>query len=169
MQELFNENIIADSILIGSSSFKIYRDISIARDKRNRVGSYPHQAIAKIPVPVQIKKIILSNTFVEYKERNPRSNQAGKVQFFNTHATVTNLTNNKEAISKNNVMTADIQSSFLNKAPLKVTWQFYLGHPKGRFDVKGNLGSLAFADASVITEPMGPAKLEEGQFKKPSL
>lgn len=165
MQELFNENIIADSMLIGSASFKIYRDISIARDNRNRVGSYPHQALFKIPVPVQIKKIILSNTFVEYKEKNPRSNQAGKVQFFNTYASITNLTNDKEAIAKNNIMTADIQSSFLNKAPLKVTWQFYLGHPKGKFDVKGNLGSMALTDASVLTEPMGPAKLEEGNLK----
>ena len=165
MQELFNENIIADSILIGACSFKIYRDLSIPRDKRNRVGSYPHQAITNIPVTLQIKKVILSNTFVEYKEKNPRSNQAGKVQFFNTYATITNLTNDKEAISKNNIMTADIQTSFLNKAPLKATWHFYLGHPKGRFDVKGNLGSMAFADASVITEPMGPAKLEEGRLK----
>jgi hypothetical protein len=165
MQELFNENIIADSILIGSASFKIYRDISIPRDKKNRVGTYPHQAITNIPVPVQINKVILSNTFVEYKEKNPRSNQAGKVQFFNTYATITNLTNDKDAIDKNKIMTVDIQSSFLNKAPLKVTWQFYLGHPKGRFDLKGNLGGMAFADASVITEPMGPAKLEDGRLK----
>jgi len=165
MQELFNENIIADSILVGACSFKIYRDLSIPRDKRNRVGSYPHQVIANIPVPLQIKKIVFSNMFVEYKEKNPRSNLAGKVQFSNTYATITNLTNDKEAISRNNIMTADIQSSFLNKAPLKVTWHFYLGHPNGRFDLKGNLGSMDFADASVITEPMGPAKLEEGRLK----
>lgn len=165
MQELFNENMIADSVLIGSASFKVYRDISIVRDKKNRVGSYPHQAMAKIPIAVQIKKVILANTFVEYKEKNPRSNQAGKVQFYNTYATITNLTNDKEAISKNNIMTADIQSVFLNKAPLRVTWQFYLQHPKGRFNVKGHLGSMSFEEASIVTEPMGPAKLEDGRLK----
>jgi hypothetical protein len=165
MQELFNENIIADTILIGSASFKIYRDLSIVRDKKNRVGSYPHQVIADIPIPVHIKKIILGNTFVEYKEKNPRTNQAGKVQFHDVYATITNLTNDKNAIKENNIMTAGVTTKFLNKAPLKVTWQFYLQHPKGRFDVKGSLGGIPFRDASSITEPMGPAKLEDGQLK----
>ena len=165
MPELFNEQIIADSIHIKSASFKVYRDLSIPRDKKNRVGLYPHQALGKIPVLIKIKKIVLPNTFVEYKEKNPRSNQAGKVQFYNTHATLTNVTNDKEAIRDNNTLTAAIATKFLNKATLNVVWQFYLKHPKGRFDVKGNLGPMLFADASVVTEPMGPAKLEEGRVK----
>jgi len=164
MPELFNEQIIADSIYIKTASLKIYRDVSIPRDKKNRVGWYPHQVLEKIPVPIKIKKIILPNAFVEYKEKNPRSNQAGKVQFYNTQTTLTNVTNDKEAIRENNTLTAAIATRFLNKAALNVVWQFYLGHPKGRFDVKGNLGPMLFADASVVTEPMGPAKLEEGRL-----
>ena len=113
MPELFNEHIIADSIHIGSASFKIYRDLSIPRDKKNRVGSYPHQALGKIPVPVRVKKIVLPNAFVEYKEKNPRTNQAGKVQFFNTYATLTNVTNDKNAIQENNTLTAAIRTKFL--------------------------------------------------------
>jgi hypothetical protein len=164
MQELFNENIIADSILVASSSFKIYRDLSRPRDKKNRVGFYPHQEIAKIPLPVQIKKIILVNAFVEYKEKNPRTNQAGKVQFHDVYATITNLTNDKNTIKENNVMTADISTKFLNKAPLKTKWQFYLQHPRGKFDIKGSLGGIPFQEANSITVPMGPAKLEDGRL-----
>ena len=164
MPELFNENVIADSITIGSGSFKIYRDLSIARDNKSRIGSYPHQVIAKIPIPVKTKKIILANTFVEYKEKNPRSNQAGKVQFHDVSATITNLTNNKDAITENNIMTADISAKFLNQAPLKTNWQFYLLHPKGRFDVKGELGSMTLQNVNPVTEPMGPAKIEQGQL-----
>ena len=100
MPELFNEQIIADSVHIKTASLKIYRDVSIPRDKKNRVGLYPHQALEKIPVPIKIKKIVLPNSFVEYKEKNPRTNQAGKVQFYNTHATLTNVTNDKDAIQR---------------------------------------------------------------------
>jgi hypothetical protein len=159
---LFNENIVADSILAGSASFKIYRDLSIVRDKKNRVGTYPHQSIDKIPISVQVKKLILSNTFVEYKEKSKISAQSGKVQFHNVYASITNLTNNNEAIKANNVMTADINTKFMNKTPLKVVWQFYLQHPKGRFHVKGNMGSIAAREVNPITQPMGPAKLEDG-------
>src|SRR6185295_7793975 len=102
MPGLFDEHVTADSIQIGSASLKIYRDLSIPRDKRSRVGSYPHQILEKIPVPVTIKKIVLPGAFVEYKERNPRTTRAGKVQFHNTYATLTNVTNDKQAISKDN-------------------------------------------------------------------
>jgi len=163
-QQLFNENIVADSILAGSASFKIYRDLSIPRDKKNRVGRYPHQLLDNLPVSIRVKKMILSNTFVEYKEKSKITNQSGKVQFHNVYAVITNLTNNKDAIKTNNIMTADISTQFLNKAPLKVVWQFYLQHPKGRFDVKGNMGSITATEANPLTEPMGPAKLEDGQI-----
>lgn len=165
IHQLFNENIVADSIVINSASFKIYRDLSIPRDKKNRVGKYPHQLLDKIPVSVQVKKMILSNTFVEYKEKSKITSQSGKVQFHDVSATITNLTNNKDAVKADNVMRADINTKFLNKAPLKCVWQFYLKHPKGRFDIKGNLGSIAGSDINALIEPMGPAKMEKGQIK----
>ena len=164
MPALFNERVTADSIHIRSASLNVYRDLSIPRDKRSRVGLYPHQMLEKIPVPVTIKKIILPSAFVEYKERNPRTTRAGKVQFHNTYATLTNVTNDKSAIKKNNILTVAINTRFMNMTPLHVVWQFYLAHPKGRFDVKGDLGSIRFADVNVITEPMGPARLEEGKL-----
>ena len=163
--QLFNENIVADSILVSSASFKIYRDLSIPRDKRNRVGKYPHQLVDKIPISILVKKMILSNTFVEYKEKSKITRQSGKVQFHNVSATITNLTNNKDAVKANNVMRADISTKFLNKAPLKVVWQFYLHNPKGRFDIKGNMGNIAGSDVNALIEPMGPAKMEKGQIK----
>lgn len=164
IRQLFNENIIADSMHIGSASFKIYRDLSIPRDKKNRVGTYPHQLLNKTPVSITVKKLILANAFVEYKEKNKITAQSGKVQFHNVYASITNLTNNKDVIKANNVMRADISTKFLNKATLKVVWQFYLQNPRGRFDIKGNMGSIAAIHANPLTEPMGPAKLEDGQI-----
>jgi len=164
MPGLFDEHVTADNIHIGSASLKIYRDLSIPRDKKSRVGSYPHQILEKIPVPVTIKKIVLPGAFVEYKERNPRTTLAGKVQFHNTYATLTNVTNDKQAISKDNIMTAVTRTRFMNMTPFRVVWRFYLGHAKGRFDLKGDLGSFRFADVNVLTEPMGPARLDEGKL-----
>jgi hypothetical protein len=164
IKELFNENIMADSILVGSASLKIYRDLSIPRDRKSRLGTYPHQLIDKLAVSMTVKKVILANTFVEYKEKSKVTNQSGKVQFHNVYAAITNLTNNKDAVKANNIMTADISARFLNKTPLKVVWQFYLQHPKGRFDLKGNMGGIAAIDANALTVPMGPARLEDGQI-----
>jgi hypothetical protein len=162
IRQLFNENIVADSVFIGGASFKIYRDLSIPRDRKSRIGTYPHQLLGKLPVAVNVKTMILRNAFVEYKEKSAITLQSGKVQFHNISATISNVTNNKEAVRANNVMRADISTQFLGKAPMKVVWKFYLQNPKGRFDIKGNLGSITATEINPITEPMGPARLEDG-------
>lgn len=164
LPQLFEENIIADSMLIGSATFKIYRDLAIPRDKKNRLGTYPQQVIQNLPVPFRVGKVILSNGFVEYKERNHITRQSGKVQFYNIYATINNFTNEKKAIAINNVMTAVISSQFLNKTPLRVTWQFYLLDPKGRFDVKGSIGPIDATLLNPLAEPMGPASIKKGHI-----
>ena len=160
---LFDETLKADTLKIGSGSFKIYRDLNIKRDKKNRVGTYPHQSIAKLPIPVYIKRLILQNAFVEYKEVGMVTKKAGQVQFFNSSATISNLTNNRDSIAKNNIMRADIRMSLLNKAPLTTVWNFYLLDKNGKFTVSGTLGKIARAeDLTVLTKPMGPASIEGG-------
>lgn len=162
--KLVDEDVMADSVIITSASFKVYRDLAIKRDKKNRVGTYPHQAVAKLPIPIEIKKVVLKHAFVEYKERSAKTRQAGKVQFYNSNAVITNLTNKKEKIADDNVMTVDIHASFLNRTPINTTWLFYLNNPNGRFDIKGNLGSLDAKDLNELIIPMGPAKIEEGKI-----
>lgn len=62
-------------------------------------------------------------------------------------------------------MTARMNARFLDKTPLKVNWKFYLGNARGRFDVEGSLGSIVAKDVNQLTEPMGPARLEDGRIQ----
>lgn len=162
---LLEEKVNADSMLIRSANFKIYRDLNIPRDNKNRVGDYPHQALQKLPVDIDIRKVILANAFIEYKERNNITKNAGKVQFYDVYATITNLTNNKASIHKNNLMTLVSRSRFLNKTPFNVNWQFRLLDPDGRFSIKGNLGPIDAKELNALTEPMGPARIQKGEIK----
>lgn len=163
-QQLLNEMLLVKQVNVRSSSFKIYRDLSIPRDNKNRVGRYPHQLLDNIPLTIDVRKLVLANSFVEYKERNKISGQAGKVQFHNVQATLTNLTNDKKSIRKSNIMTATINTLFLNTARLHTNWQFYLQHPRGRFDLKGSLAAIEGEKLNPLIEPMGPAKIEKGQI-----
>jgi hypothetical protein len=58
-------------------------------------------------------------------------------------------------------MKAFINSSFLNKTPLKTNWTFYLFHPKGRFDVSGTMGAMEGKDVNPLAEPMGRQVLKK--------
>jgi hypothetical protein len=162
---LLEEEVDADSLVIRSAVFKIYRDLNIPRDKKNRVGDYPHQALQKIPVDIDIRKLVVINSFIEYKERNNITKNSGKVQFYNVYSTITNFTNKKESIRRNNVMTLVSKTSFLNKTPFNVNWKFILRDPEGRFNIKANMGPINANDLNALTEPMGPARMEKGVIK----
>ena len=162
IQRLPDEYIKAETMTIGRSSFRIYRDLARPRDNKNRVGQYPHQVMDDIQLRFNIKKVNVQNSFVEYKERNHITRQSGKVQFYNVNGTITNFTNDKKAANK--VMKAVVNSSFLNKTPLKTNWTFYLFHPKGQFDVAGTIGAIDGEVLNTLAEPMGPASIEEGHL-----
>jgi hypothetical protein len=163
IRRLPDEYLKSETMTIGRSSFKIYRDLARPRDKKNRVGQYPHQVMDDIPLRFNIKRVNVRNSFVEYKERNHITRQSGKVQFYSVNGTITNFTNDKK--SSNKIMRATVNSSFLNKTSLKTDWTFYLFDPKGRFDVSGNIGAIDGQALNLLAEPMGPASIEEGQMK----
>jgi len=162
MQKLSDEYLKAETMAIGRSFFKVYRDLARPRDKKNRVGYYPHQVLDDVPLVFNIKKVKVHNSFIEYKERNHITRQSGQVQFYNVNATMTNFTNDKHAPNK--VMKAFVSSNFLNKTPLRSNWTFYLFNPKGRFDVSGTMGAIDGKDLNALAEPMGPASIKEGRF-----
>ena len=152
----------ADSLIVPNSKFYIYRDGRMPRDKVNRVGQYPHQLIMKIPFPVNIKKGVFDNSFVEYKEVNEKSNKAGRVQFHRVHATMTNVTNERMAIRKNNNLTIDYSAWFLNMAKADVRMTLKIGDKQGRFSVKGNLKGFDANKLNPLIEPLGMARVEKG-------
>ena len=162
IQRLPDEYIKAETMTIGRSSFKVYRDLARPRDKKNRVGQYPHQVMDDIQLRFNIKRVNVQNAFIEYKERNHITRQSGKVQFHNVNGTITNFTNDRKASNK--LMKAVINSRFLNKTPLETNWTFYLFHPKGRFDVAGTVGAIDGQALNTLAEPMGPASIEEGHL-----
>ncbi|HEX6849566.1 MAG TPA: hypothetical protein VF144_21415 [Chitinophagaceae bacterium] len=162
IQKLLDEKFQAETMSIGRSQFKIYRDLAKPRDSKNRVGHYPHQVLDDLPLIFNIGKVNVRNSFIEYKERNHITRQAGHVRFYSVNASITNFTNDKHASNK--VMRASINSNFLNQTPLKTHWTFYLFHPEGRFDVTGSMGAIDGKDVNPLAEPMGPASIEEGRF-----
>lgn len=160
---LFNEVIKADTLSIGSASFKIYRDRSRPEEKKSRVGNYPHQALQRVPVQLNIKKAIVRNSVVEYRERNPVTGKTGKVLFPGTSAVISNITNMKERIRENNQMVLETRGNFVDKVPLSTKWTFYLGSGNGKFAISGELGAADARKYNVLAEPLGPASFKSGR------
>ncbi len=154
----------ADSLIVSESAFRIYRDGTFPRDKLNRVGQYPHQVITKIPFPITIANAVFRRSFIEYKEKNPKTGQSGKVQFNRVTAVLKNITNEKMALKKNDKLLIDFDAHFLDMARVKVNLSLQLGDERGRFTAKGTLGAFDATKLNVITEPLGMARVDRGKI-----
>lgn len=163
-QQLMKKRLVTDSVVVSSASFNIFRDMTRSPDPRSKLGTYPHQKLARIPFPVKIRKIILNNSAVEYKEKGRLLQKTGKVNFDGIRAVISNITNDRTAPDK--IATADIRARFLGRFPVQTSWAFYLFNTNGRFDVKGNLGALNAPAINSITEPLGGIRIKRGRIKR---
>jgi hypothetical protein len=113
-------------------------------------------------VPVYIKKMTLTNGNVMYRERGRLSKQTGDVTFSKINATVDNVTNIKEKIAANNMMTLTASTTFLGVAEINTVWKLSLSSTNGDFSATGTSGHFDATRLSAITEPLGVATIKKG-------
>lgn len=165
MASLMREAIDADSMMVGTGSFHIYRDISYPHDGRNRLKDLPHQQLMRLPLPMNIQFASFRNSYLEYKERNAKSEKSGSVQFHQVSLQVNNLTNDTAVLKKSPVCKVLFRSKFLNQAPVRAVIHFYPLDALGKFTIEGSLGSMPAKAVNALAVPMGLAKIESGNIR----
>jgi hypothetical protein len=162
LARLMLSDVIADTLSIKESNFKVYRDLSYPRDKIVRVGTFPQQLLMEMPFTLSLKKIIVGDAFIEYKEKNPKSDYNGKVQFTHANAIITNITNDPGRIKAGNNCVLNFNARFLDMAPVHVRLNMILNNAKGRFTFSGLMNGFEANKLNVLMEPMGLARIEKG-------
>jgi hypothetical protein len=147
-------------------TLKIYRDRLVRPDSSSKVGKYPQQLLQKIKIPFSIKKVLVKDGMVTYKERSDLSGKAGTVFFKNINGTIANVTNIKELISKNNTLTLDANANFMGVSQLHSVWKLQLNSPNGAFEVSGEAGAFNAPDINPMIEALGMASIKSGKVNK---
>ena len=160
---LMQSNLVADSVVIKEANFKVFRDLSYPRDKVNRVGQFPQQLLMKMPLLATVNKIIVGDAFIEYKEKNPKSDYSGKVQFVHANAVISNITNDPLRVKANSQCKLSFNASFLGMTPMHADVTMFLGNPQGKFLFSGSMKSFDAGKLNDLIEPMGLARIEKGR------
>lgn len=143
---------------------KIYRDRTVAEDLSSKVGKYPHQLLQTVKFPFSIKKMNVKNGMVAYTEKGAISKETGVVFFKNINGTISNVTNIKDMISKNNLLVLDATASFMGVTQIRSVWKLSLN--SGAFDVSGTSGGFNAVSLNSIAEPLGMTSIKKGQINK---
>ncbi len=145
---------------------KIYRDRTITEDLSSKVGKYPHQLLQTIKFPFSIKKLNVKNGMVAYTEKADVSKQTGTVFFKNINGTISNITNIKDLISKDNLLLLDATASFMGVSQVHSVWKLSLNSNNGAFDVSGTAGAFNAVSLNPLIEPLGMASIKNGTVNK---
>ncbi len=163
LEQLQNGSLQAEELRLGSVSLKIFRDLSYPRDKKNRVGTFPHQAIMKVPFPLAIGRLVAGPADIELKQKNPKSDDKGTILFLNSSIDASNITNIKEQLDKDNHLKIKARTKFMGLTSIDADFNLRLGDPNGRFTLKGNATGFNAVKLNDILEPLGLAKVERAK------
>lgn len=164
VQELLNGNLLADELTIKKTSCKIYRDRTYPFKKESKLGHYPQQELQKIPIDVALKKVIVHQGYIEYKEKSPQTGSSGTIVFDNVYATLHNVTNRQRDIRKNGIFTINFNSRLLSSIPLSATLKLYLGNNNGKFTLNGSLKSTDATIFNRLSKPMAMVEINSGNI-----
>jgi hypothetical protein len=147
-------------------TLKVFNDRTVTPNPASKVGKYPHQLLQNVKFPVSIKKVIVKDSYVAYKERGAISEKTGVVFFKNVNGTVNNVTNIKSVIAGNNMMTVNATASFLGVSNIQTNWQLPLNTANGAFTISGTGGSYDATALNPVSEPLGMVAIKKGRFNK---
>ena len=161
---MLHQQLVADTLLLKNASFHVFRDKSYPHDSVDRTHAYPQESIMKLSLPVSIKKIVFNDSYIEYKEKNDKSDSSGKVSFFHVNATLHNVTNMRENLKLNNQMRLNFNASFLNATPFTADIRMRLNDRYGNFRMDAQLGGLNAVTLNPLVKPMALAELDKGKI-----
>ncbi|MEO6491100.1 MAG: hypothetical protein ABIO04_14245 [Ferruginibacter sp.] len=144
----------------------IFNDRTVEANPASKVGKYPHQQLQAIKIPFLIKKLIIKDGYIAYKEKGKLSKQTGIVFFKNSNATITNVTNIKDNITKDNLLKLNANASFMGVSKLQTTWILPLNSSNGEFTVLGSATAFNAEALNTIAEPLGMASIKKGSVNK---
>ena len=163
VKSFFENKLFADSMIISALQFRLYRDLTMKRDRKNRLDKNLQSLLNELPVTTHLGKIIIQNGYLEYKLIGEKTQQPGTLQFSNLFTTIGNFTNDAVMIEKNKVLTVDMNARFLNQSKVNLNWKFYLGRPDGVFDLRGTLNAIDAFQLNPVSRPLAALEFVKGR------
>jgi hypothetical protein len=165
IEKLIRGEIEIKNISTNRTLVKIFRDLSYPIDSISKSGqqlTYPHQVIQKLGFAMKINKFYSNNTLVEYKEKNPKFKNSGRVRFSNSTIVINNISNVQHR--RGEKMTVTFKSNFLDKIPVTGGFTFLLDRwQKGSFTATASVKQTFEASLiNELTQPMALIKIEKG-------
>lgn len=154
---LNGEEFIAEKMTASGGELSVYFDRTLP--PKSKMGNFPNQLIAKLPMNMAIKSFSLANLDLSYTEYNPLSKQTGTIFMDNVSLTASNVSNNTQS-----PLLVNGTALFMHSIPISAAFQFNMASAStGAFSA--SIAAKKPFDGSLINAfsvPLGMMKIERG-------
>ncbi|WP_308992350.1 DUF748 domain-containing protein [Mariniflexile litorale] len=147
------------SVKLVAPNLEVYRDKLLPDDLT--VKSLYSKSLRNLSFNLDLEELKISDGYISYAELVDANNEAGKLFFSQVDATLSHITNLKEA-EKTDIK---IQSKLMDKAPLNLNWSFDVNNKTDDIEVSGSLNNLPAEILNPFFKPNLNA-LTEGTLQK---
>jgi hypothetical protein len=154
------------NLILTNGSVQIFDNPAPGDSTKDNSGSFPPAMLKKLKTDLRIDTIQVNKIGVTYTEYNKKSGQPGSVSFNNISGKFFNITNNKAALQKNNIATAQLQTYFMNYGKLDVQFAFNLTDERTPFTYKGQMTGMDLHKINPVTGPLAMVNIASGSLNK---
>lgn len=128
--------------------------------------NYPHMALKRLEIPIEIDQVSLKNVQLKYAEYNPPSKKIGFVEFKSLAGDILNVTNDSLALIKNNHANASFTTKLMGTGNLNLKIDFNLTSKIGAFSYTGSLSNFNLKGLNPLSKALGLVEIESGQVQQ---
>lgn len=155
----------ASSLVVHGGDFKLFNNPNKSKAFKDKIKSFPNVAIYQLDTRIKIDTVSIKRLNVIYSEHNKKSNMDGSIQFNNTSGTIFNVTNNQEALKKNNLMRLNLTSYFMNRGKLETAFVWNMTDPNATYSYSGHLNPMELSAVNMAIMPFAQVKITSGTLK----
>jgi len=163
---LRDQKLYAGTMDLANASVNIYSNNAYKGKKSIKIGKDPQQALQKVALDMQLKRLNIKNTDIIYSETDATTLATGIISFKNTNGTILNVTNDADVKRVKPFMIAHIKTRFMGEAPLAVAFKFNLNDPKGAFNYAGELGAFDGKILDKLVKPLAMVHVQSADVQR---
>jgi hypothetical protein len=161
------EGFISRQATFSNGTMEVYADKNVPPSPKSKIGNYPHQLLMRLNFPVAIDTLLIKNFEFTYGELNPKTQKTGEVTWTDIDGRILNITNVKEKIAANKMVTVSAQSKLYNTGSFGVVFNFDLTKvQEGNFTVDVNVGEMDGKALNQASQTLGLFEVNSLSIKK---
>jgi len=161
------EGFISKQAIFSDGTMEVFADKNISPSPKSKIGNYPHQLLMRLNFPVVIDTVFIKNFKFTYRELSQKTQKTGEITWTDINARITNVTNVKEKIAVNKLVTVTAQSKLYDEGSFNVVFNFDLTKVEsGNFTVDINLGPMDGKILNQATQTLGLFEVNSISIKK---